>query len=150
MKIRSAAFAAAVLTTLFVLSPSTGFAQETTPDLPPASPVSQLVSNLNPLNWKMPSMGSILPSKAEKDRVITKKNSLVTEVSTTAKKSWQRTKETLNPMRLIPAGFRTPSTETKPAEPKSEGFFSKLFSPFPPKEEDEATVTDWLRQDHVQ
>ena len=40
-------------------------------------------------------------------------DSLVSEVSTTAKKSWTRTKEALNPMRLIPAGFRQ-NSETKP------------------------------------
>ncbi|OYP36586.1 hypothetical protein [Rhodopirellula sp. MGV] len=148
MKIRSAAFATAVLTTLLVLPPSYSLADETAPELPPPSPVSQVMNNLNPMNWKMPSLGSILPNKEEKDRVITKKNNLVTEVSTTAKKSWQRTKETLNPMRLIPAGFRQ-NTTTAPAEPKSESFFSKLLNPFPPKEEESPTVTEWLKQDPI-
>ncbi|MCD0463739.1 hypothetical protein [Roseiconus lacunae] len=150
MKIRTAAFAAAVFATLLVFAPSPSFAQESAPELPPANPVSQVMTNLNPMNWKMPSFGSILPTKDEKDRVITKKNNLVTEVSTTAKQSWQRTKETLNPMRLIPAGFRQNSTTTQPAQTqKSEGFFSKLLSPFPEKKDPEPTVTDWLKQDPV-
>lgn len=124
--------------------------------LPPPNPLMRMASGLNPMNWKMPkmkmpTMDTFLPTKQEKDRVITKKDSLVTEVSNTAKQSWQRTKDTLNPMKLIPAGFRQ-NGETKPApKPESEpGFFSRLFSPFPPKEEESTqSVTDWLKQEPV-
>lgn len=129
---------------------------ETAPQLP-GSPFTRMMSGLNPANWKMPkfkmpSMSSMLPSKDEKQRVITKKNSLVDEVSMTAKKSWQRTKTTLNPMRLIPAGFRQ-NSETKPAPaPKQEGgFFSWLFSPFPAGNDqpEASTVTDFLKQEPI-
>ncbi len=121
--------------------------------LPPPNPLLQMMDGLNPANWrmpqfKMPTMGNLLPTRQEKDRVITKKDSLVTEVSDTAKKSWTRTKNALNPKRLIPAGFRQ-NSETKPAE-KKPGFFSSLFSPFPQKKTEPApTVTDWLKQEPV-
>jgi hypothetical protein len=112
-----------------------------------------MMDGLNPANWrmppfKMPTMGSLLPTREEKDRVITKKDSLVTEVSDTAKKSWTRTKNALNPMKLIPAGFRQ-NSQTKPAE-KKPGFFSSLLAPFPKKKTEPApTVTDWLKQEPV-
>ncbi|MEM6469206.1 MAG: hypothetical protein AAF802_06520 [Planctomycetota bacterium] len=121
--------------------------------LPAPSPMTKMMSGLNPANWKMPklpSMSRFLPTKAEKERVIKKKNGLVDEVSTTAKKSWQRTKDTLNPMKLIPAGFRKDGTQAA-SKPKSEGgFFRNLFAPFP-KEPEMPTnsVTDWLKQDAI-
>ncbi|MEO1615750.1 MAG: hypothetical protein AAFV88_07885 [Planctomycetota bacterium] len=123
-----------------------------TEPLPAPSPISKMMNGLNPANWKMPKMPTMdrfLPTKAEKDRVITKKNGLVQEVSMTAKKSWQRTKDTLNPMKLIPAGFRQNSTSEP--KPKSEGgFFKSLFSPFPKKDDTaKNSVTDWLKQDPI-
>ena len=146
---------------LIAIVPSTGvFAQdsssETAQDPPlPGNPLTQFASGLNPANWnlpkmKMPSMSTFLPTKTEQDRVITKKNSLVDEVSTTAKQSWQRTKTTLNPMRLIPAGFKQ-NSETVPKAKKEPGFFSKLFSPFPTKEDSESnqSVNDFLKQETI-
>ena len=124
-------------------------------------PIGQVLNGLNPANWKMPQMkmpkmklpqlpkmGQLLPTKQEKKRVIEKKNGFVDEVSQTAKNSWKRTKETLNPMRLIPAGFKQNRT-TEPAPKKEGGFFSNLFLPSketPPKS---ATPSDFLRQDPV-
>ncbi|TWU02418.1 hypothetical protein [Stieleria varia] len=110
-------------------------------------PLSQLASGLNPMNWKMPSFGKLLPSKDEKERVVKQKDSLVTEVSNTAKRSWKRTKETLNPMRIIPAGFRGDSTPA-PAEKKEGGFFSSFMKPAE-EEKTPATPIGFLRQDPV-
>lgn len=116
------------------------------------NPLTSLMQGLNPANWKMPklkmpTMDKFLPTKSEKDRVITKKDGLVQEVSKTAKKSWQRTKDTLNPMKLIPVGFRQ-NQQTTPAPKKEGGFFSGLFGP---KEEAAPTssVTDFLKQDPI-
>jgi hypothetical protein len=121
----------------------------------PGNPFTQFASGLNPANWKMPkmkmpSMSTFLPTKTEQDRVITKKNSLVEEMSTTAKQSWQRTKTTLNPMRLMPAGFKQNSQST-PATKKEPGFFSKLFSPFPSNvnSEEKPNVNDFLKQEQL-
>ncbi|WP_147868756.1 hypothetical protein [Stieleria maiorica] len=151
------------LTAMTVASPPHASAQDPTSQDPttepalPGNPLTRMVSGLNPMNWqmpklKMPTMSSFLPTKQEKDRVITKKDSLVDEVSTTAKKSWQRTKDTLNPMRLIPAGFRQNSQTTPAPQAKQQGgFFSNLFAPFP-KSADEDTshsVNDFLKQEPV-
>lgn len=122
--------------------------------LPPPNPLVRMVNGLNPANWtmpklKMPTMSTFLPTSEEKERVITKKDGLVSEVSSTAKKSWTRTKQALNPMRLIPAGFRQ-NSESKPATGKKPGFFSSLFAPYPPEESEPAqSVTDWLKQEPV-
>ena len=146
-----------VLLVLITLLPiAAAGAQEPVEDEPlPGSPVTRMMSGLNPANWrmpklKMPSMATFLPTKQEKDRVITKKDSLVDEMSTTAKTSWLRTKETLNPMRLIPAGFKQDG-QTAPAAKKEGGFFSSLFAPFPPEtdESEKPSVNEWLKQDPV-
>ena len=146
----------AMLAVLTALSYSTALGQETDtdPELP-GNGFTQMVSGLNPANWrmpqfKMPTWDGILPTKEEKSRVITKKNSFVDEVSTTAKKSWHRTKSTLNPKRFMPAGFKQ-NTSTQP-ERKEPGFFSRLFAPYPESPEpemDTKSVTDWLKQDPV-
>jgi hypothetical protein len=127
--------------------------ESTTEPLPPPNPFGQMMQSLNPANWrmpklKMPTMKNFMPTKKEKDRVITKKDSLVTEVSETTKNTWRRTKETLNPMRLIPAGFKQ-DPETRPAPKKQGGFFSNLFAPRQPEPEQAQSVTDWLKQDPV-
>lgn len=123
----------------------------------PGNPMTRMLSGMNPANWtmpklKMPTMSTFLPTKQEKDRVITKKNGLVAEVSDTAKKSWQRTKDTLNPMRLIPAGFKQ-NAQTAPATPEAQqgGFFSSLFAPFPKSDDADTkpSVNDFLKQQPV-
>lgn len=142
-----------VLILLIALLPLTSAAAAQEPDADPqlpGTPLAGMFSALNPANWKMPKMSTFLPSKKEKERVITKKNSLVDEMSITAKQSWQRTKTTLNPMRLIPAGFKT-NSQTKPAPKKEGGFWSNLFAPFPKsdRELDKPDVNDFLRQDPI-
>ena len=134
------------------VSQDTGMEPAMDPPLP-GNPFTQLMSGLNPANWKMPklpSMSTFLPTKTEQDRVITKKDGLVTEMSTTAKQSWQRTKATLNPMRLIPAGFKQGS-QAAPAAKKEPGFFSKLFSPFPTggDADSKPSVNDFLKQEPI-
>ena len=119
------------------------------PDETPTAPsaLGTMASKLNPANWKMPSFGmpkfsSIMPQTSEQDRIIEKKDGLVSEVSNTAKASWKRTTSALNPMKMLPAANRTPSaTQKKP------GFFSRLFSPPPP--ENSSTVTDFLKRDRI-
>ena len=160
MKTRTLALPCALVAAMMLASLTDVSAQDsaTDPQLP-GNPLTRMMSGLNPMNWqmpklKMPTMSTFLPSKDEKERVITKKDSLVDEVSMTAKKSWQRTKDTLNPMRLIPAGFRqdsqttpAPATATK----QQGGFFSNLFSPFPKSADEDATqsVNDFLKQEPV-
>ncbi|NND96928.1 MAG: hypothetical protein HKN47_06320 [Pirellulaceae bacterium] len=116
------------------------------------TPVGRMMQGLNPQNWKMPSFRSLLPGQSEKDRIVTKKDSLVTEVKNTAQRSWTRTKTTLNPMKLIPVGFRTPSADSAPApttESSGPGFFGSLFggkSEPAAEVQPETTVNDFLRQ----
>lgn len=126
---------------LWAASITAASAQDVEPSAPSAIP--GFVSKLNPANWKMPSFGSILPKTSEKDRIIERKDSLVTEMTGTAKNSWTRTKAALNPMKLLPAGNKTPSPETK-----KPGFFSRLFSP-PADSQNSGTVTDFLKQDRI-
>ena len=67
--------------------------------------------------------------------------------------SWNRTKDAFSPERLNPARFFTASSrsesvpEAKPAKP---GFFSWLFAPPTPIEEETSTVGDFLKQPRPQ
>ena len=107
------------------------------------SALTTWAKKLSPTNWAMPSMKKILPGQDEQNRIIERKDGLMTEVTGSAKNSWQRTKAALNPMNLLPAGNRTPSSKAdKP------GFFSRLLSP-PTPTETPSTVTDFLKQDRV-
>src|SRR6056297_2956780 len=117
----------------------------------PPSPVSRLAHGLNPANWslpKLPDLRTLLPGSQEKARIKKKKNSLVEEVSKTASASWQRTRQALDPqklipMRMFPASARTPSAQPTAKEP---GFFSSLFSFGKSSQDDEMTVNGFLRQ----
>jgi hypothetical protein len=119
--------------------------------------LSKVAQTLNPANWKMPSlpkapsfkMPAFLVPEADQNRIVERKDGLMTDVKNTASASWQRTKETFNPARLNPmnmfAGAGTESTATKQSE--SPGFFSSLFGA--PKaetgpEERVANVNDFL------
>ena len=113
-----------------------------TPTTAPSA-ITQWAKRLSPSNWKMPSMRSVLPGQDEQDRIIERKDGLMTEVAGSAQSSWQRTKSALNPMNILPAGNRQPASETK-----KPGFFSRLFSP-PAPEQTPGTVTDFLKQDRV-
>lgn len=119
------------------------------PNYGPNQTAPSALGRLNPANWKMPqfkmpSMGRILPGQQEKDRIIEKKDGLFGEVSNTAKASWKRTTEALNPMKMFTAGNRTSQkTEQKP------GFFKRLFTP-PQTNSTPATVTEFLKQDRIQ
>ncbi|TWU44987.1 hypothetical protein Q31b_01580 [Novipirellula aureliae] len=107
----------------------------------PAS-IGQFMSNLNPMNWKMPSFKSMLPGQEDKTRIIKKKDGLVSDVKDTASKSWQKTKEIFDPSRLSPANLFV-AKEPATTETKTPGFFGSLFAP---QEEAEqiATATDFL------
>jgi len=115
-------------------------------------PFGQMMQGLNPANWRMPEfklpkMSNFLPTPKEKKRVIEKKDGFVDEVSKTAKNSWRRTKETLNPMRLMPAGFKQ-NRQTQPAPKKQGGFFSGLFGPRESPQKS-STPSEFLKQDPV-
>lgn len=104
---------------------------------------------LNPMNWKVPSfrLPNFLVGHDDQDRIVERKNGLVTDVKTTASRSWQKTKETFNPARLNPMNLFA-SSATEPATEKKPGFFSSLLSPAAPEPEERvATVNDWLGQE---
>ena len=115
------------------------------------TPIGRVVSGLNPANWKMPKMPTfqqVMPGEAEKTRIKQKKNSLVTEVSETASKSWSKTKEVLNPKRLLPSNLfgQRPQTPTPPKQVKQVGFFESLLRPMPPETQPGPSVNDFLKQ----
>ena len=134
------------LTLLLCANSSTATAQTSTTD---PTPIVRMVSGLNPMNWKLPNFREMLPAQEEKARIKKKKDGLFDEVTQTASRSWNRTKEVLNPQKLNPVNFfpasaRTPSSkQTEKAEP---GFFRSLFAPAEEPADDNATVTDFLRQ----
>ena len=150
MTAKRIAFAAAV--TLFLLAcPQVGIAQQPAEQGPT---IGQMAAGLNPMNWrmpqwKMPNFRQMLPGADEKARIKKKKEGLFDEVTKTASNSWMKTKEMLNPQKLnpvrfMPASSRTPSPGN--AQESKPGFFRSLWSPAPPVERDNATVTDFLRQ----
>ena len=98
----------------------------------PQTPVGRMMQGLNPANWKMPqfkmpTIKSIMPGQEDKDRIIQRKNGLVDEVKGTAMRSWAKTKETLNPMRLIPSSFMGGSNDGQQPVKQTGGFFSNLL-----------------------
>ncbi|MEM9366653.1 MAG: hypothetical protein AAGD07_11710 [Planctomycetota bacterium] len=115
--------------------------------------MTRFVQTLNPVNWKLPGGGFRLPSfmvpRQDQDRIIERKDGLMSDVRGTASRSWTRTKEVFNPVHLNPmnmlAGPKDPAQS--PAAPKSEspGFFRSLFAP-PAAEPEErvAGVNDFL------
>lgn len=145
---------ATLLALTFSLCLSTGSEQICADEVKPASPFGQMVTILNPANWKMPKMPTfqgLVPQAEEKARITKKKDSLVDEVGKTASSSWNRTKEALNPQKLNPANFFTASArtpvKTAPVE-KKPGFFQSLFSPFSPAvpEDENETMSGWIAQ----
>ncbi|GAA4470089.1 hypothetical protein [Novipirellula rosea] len=105
--------------------------------------MGEFMSGLNPMNWKMPNFKSLLPGQDETARIKQKKEGLVSEVTQSASRSWQRTKEVLDPRRLMPAPSTTPKDD-------SPGFFASMFGGAKSAEEIEAervaTVSDFLAQ----
>ena len=110
-------------------SPPGDIVGDTAPSAVSAPGFGDLVSKLNPANWKMPTLrmpkvADVMPGSDEKDRIIQKKDGLLSEVGKTASSSWKKTKDALNPMNVLPASSRSPAGgEEKP------GFFKRLFSP---------------------
>ncbi|MGB7345399.1 MAG: hypothetical protein WBD20_14380 [Pirellulaceae bacterium] len=142
--------AAAVLSLAFVAA-LVATPMATADEYQPVTPVGRMMQGLNPANWKMPTMKTFLPGQADKDRIIKRKDGLVTDVKDTASRSWTKTKETLNPMRLIPTSLFTPMEQQ--AAPASEpvqkaGFFSSMFGGGQQAEVQQTSgnVNDFLRQ----
>ncbi|TWT78996.1 hypothetical protein CA13_03930 [Planctomycetes bacterium CA13] len=123
-------------------------------DSPPAepTPMGQFFSGLNPVNWKMPSFKSMLPGQEDKARIVKKKDGLVSDVTQTAAKSWEKTKEIFNPARLSPANlFAAKEPAAAPATTsQSPSFFGSLFGPRQDEDTERiATVSDFLAQPKV-
>ncbi len=115
------------------------------------TPIGRMFQGFNPANWKMPQMNSFLPGKADKDRIIKRKDGLVTDVKETASRSWTKTKETFNPKRLIPQnlfGSTGPAASGQPKNVEKAGFFSSLLGTGTSEVEQTSgtTVNDFLRQ----
>lgn len=139
-----------VLLGSLLLDQSTASAQE------PTNPFAKMAQGLNPANWKAPSMPkapkfrlpSFLVPQDEQNRIVERKDGLMTDVKNTASRSWQRTKETFNPAKLNPmnmfAGMSGPPKEKS----SSPGFFSNMFgggaAANPGPEERVANVNDYL------
>ena len=113
---------------------------------------------MNPLNWKMPKIKmpnfkNLLPSKTEQAAINEKKDGLFDQVGKTASSSWSKTKTALSPKNLNPDRFFTASSKSavqrSPVKEKKSGFWSKLLRPWPEKEPEQKTVTDFLRQPRV-
>lgn len=118
-------------------------------------PVGSMFQKMNPMNWKMPAMKApsfrlpnFMVQQNDQERIVERKNTLVTDVKSTASRSWQRTKETLNPARLNPMNlFAGPSTNAPPPRnDSSPGFFKSMFTSPPEPEERVANVNDFLNQ----
>lgn len=110
---------------------------------------STFTEKINPMNWRVPSfrLPDFLVRHDEQERIVERKNGLVTDIKGTASRSWQRTKETFNPARLNPMNlFAGPAPQ--PQAEKKPGFFSSLLGPAKPEPEERiATVNEWLGQE---
>lgn len=129
---------AALAVALGSFSPAPSHAQES----------GGFAKGLNPMNWKMPefkmpSFKTMMPGAQEQDRIIEKKDGLMSEIGKSASNSWQRTKKSLNPMNVLPIGNKS---NVQTMEKKEPGFFSRFFSP-PAKKGDSGTMTDFLKLD---
>ena len=130
------------------VAPPTSGAAEQQPGM-----MTRFVKTLNPVNWKVPGVGFRLPNfmvaRQDQDRIIERKDGLMSDVRDTASRSWTRTKEVLNPARLNPmnmlAGPQDPAQTATPPKSESPGFFRSLFAP-PASEPEErvAGVNDFL------
>lgn len=111
----------------------------------PSTTQPSLASKLNPMNWKMPEF--LVPNK-DQERIVERKNTLASDIKTTASQSWQRTKTALNPARLNPMNLFATADTDQPAKKKEPGFFSSMFSPSEPEPEERvATVNQFLNQE---
>jgi len=97
--------------------------------------------------FNVPSFGGMLPGQDDRQRIVKKKDGLFADVGSTARRSWAKTKETLNPARLNPMNLFAAGDAAAPSEPKKPGFFSSLFAPPEEPTERVATVNDFLNQE---
>ncbi|MFG0290249.1 MAG: hypothetical protein ACF8CQ_18870 [Rhodopirellula sp. JB044] len=142
---RAASFARICVAFLIVVAVSTANPN----DVAAQDSQPSAMSKLNPMNWKVPSfrLPNFLVHNDDQERIVERKNGLVSDVKSTASRSWQRTKETFNPARLNPMNLFA-GTSTDSTTEKKPGFFSSLLSPAPAEPEERvATVNDWLGQE---
>ncbi len=147
----------AVVTVVFALNCQPATAQtDSKQDAFSQTPIGKLANGLKPANWKMPKFSlagfknKVMPTTEERQRMTAKKDGLFSEVGQSARKSWARTKDALNPKRLLPTNFMggnqsqpSGTTANKP------GFFKSLFSSQQQPASQSASVIDFLRQDRV-
>lgn len=111
---------------------------------------SKIGHAMNPANWSMPKTGLRMPEflvpQTDQNRIIEKKNSLVTDVKSSSSSAWKTTKETFNPSRLNPMNWTMPAAGEETDE-KKPGFFSSLFPPKEEPVEHVAGVNDFLNQE---
>ena len=111
------------------------------------TPVGKFMQGINPQNWKMPTLQNILPGQIERDQIKKQKDGLVQEVANSAKRSWQKTKDTLNPMKMLQNKMFGGNTGTQPAAQKQGGgFFSSLLGGGEADAKTASGVNDFLRQ----
>ena len=146
---RSIVLAASLAVAAVVCMPA-ALSQTTAQEYEPQTPVGRMMKGLNPANWKMPTMKTFMPGQEDKDRIIQRKDGLMTDVKETAARSWTKTKQTLNPMRLIPTGLFSggdqSATETSQGVEKAGFFGSLLGTPKSEVQQTSGTVDDFLRQ----
>lgn len=141
----------ALLAWVLLLGFTLAWAEPTVAQTTQPSAASAVAEKINPMNWRMPSfrLPNFLVRDEEQERIVKRKNGLVTDIKDTASRSWQRTKETFNPARLNPMNLFAGPTPTQPGDgEKKPGFFSSLLSPAAPQPEERvATVNEWLGQE---
>ena len=105
------------------------------------------LDSLNPKQWSLPTMPA-MPWSAERPRIQKKSKSIISNMNSSAKNGWAKTKNALDPR-----GLFEPDPKARPKMTKSsgkdteEGFFGGLFKP-EEKPKEIKTVNDFLSQPH--
>jgi len=124
-----------ILLALGIVSPCVG--------APPKRGGGASMSKLfNPTQWDWPTM----PWSTEPPRIKKKSQGVMSDMNQSAKRGWEKTKDTLNPSKMfISDADPKPSKSMK--EKSEPGFWGSVFGSKPPKKEVK-TVNDFLSQPH--
>lgn len=126
-------------------------------------PVARFADELKPAGWdlpeidaprwNLPSIGSVLPGRPDRPRIIRKKDSLFDEVAQTAKQGWWKTKATLHPRRFYPdrlfADRGEPTRQRSAADSSrdgSPGLLRSIFGGDDRQPERVATMEDFMNR----
>lgn len=109
------------------------------PQISDSSTSSNWLAPLNPSHWKLPQMRWPTTNRQPSDN---KEPGVMANMSQSLGKTWQKTKETLNPKNLMP-GADKPKAKTRKAEKESvwSGWFTAKEEP-----QKIETINDFLRQ----